>query len=380
MEEEEIIGMVDAGVLGGDTSVKAPPTFDELKPGFELQHQRGGPIAGGYANQNDLKSLTKLTEKIDFYKVVPGQHNIVTYLFNEKAFRNAIQAGSTEETTMYTMVAVFCNKLTRDDAILSEMKAKTEYYTSFLHFMKEFKETKFPEANSILIRETEMCKQGKEEIVDYAQRWELLNRQVGWDPEKRIMQFIAGLRDVSVQERTNNQQFEKRDFKTIWKYASQLTCRDNDLTLNQGRRQRDAEIEKSLKLKPTAAVTAAATVSRSTTKSTPPKAKTTTSSASASTSSGRSAGAVITNRARLDENLPAATKEVKKLRLRGCYSCLYDHCYEDYDKCGNECVFCKKKFQSGGPRHHAISCNKRPSTREAMLKILDKYRNGGERK
>ena len=380
--EEEVIGIDTTELLGGDGLVKAPPTFYELKEGFTIQHRHGGPFCGGYAHQESLKTLTKLTEKIDFYKKVPNQSEIVTYLFNEKAFKNAILSGSNDESDMYTMIAVFSNKMTKDDAILSEMKSKEDHFTSFVHFLDEFQKKKFPEWKMLLIREAEMCVQEDEPFMNYAQRWELLVKQAGWDLEQRLSQFISGMLNIETQKECNRQAFAVRNFETIRTYAAELESREKELKINTARRERDKEIAKSMKRSKLTSTVASVSTSGK---------KPASSSASSKSSGPKSASkhvATVTNpmpispvvNAKLQADLPKAMKEIKQMNLRGCFACLQDHNFNgNFEHCGNSCVFCKKAFAPNGPRHLAWSCHKRPKEKRDITNALNAFRDGQRR-
>ena len=228
--DEEIVVPSTSGVLGDTGIPKSYPGFYELREGMAIQHMTGGPFCGGWSSLPLVNSLRKLVEKINFY-AKSDESEIVSYLYNEQAFKSAILSGVNEETTIYTLVAVFNNTMTKDHAILQRMLEKSEHYVSFVQFLEDFKKRKFPEFKLLIVREAELCRQRKNDTFNrYAQKWEIMAKQAKWDLEERLPHFISGMINKDTQNKCNSIALGKRTFDQVRDYAAEYEQRRSEST------------------------------------------------------------------------------------------------------------------------------------------------------
>ena len=112
-----------------------------------------------------------------------------------------------QKPTMYTLAALFRNKATPWKYTIKSLLRKEKYFTSFRHFLREFREKQWPNQAQTALVEAEQCEErGKEQIEEYYERFVQLQEMAGFDPNKRIESFIAGLKDEDVKREVR---FEK---------------------------------------------------------------------------------------------------------------------------------------------------------------------------
>ena len=368
-----------SGVLGDTGIPKSYPGFYELREGMAIQHMTGGPFCGGWSSPPLVNSLRKLVEKINFYEK-SNEPEIVSYLYNEQAFKNAILSGVNEETTIYTLVAVFNNTMTKDHAILQRMIEKSEHYTSFVQFLEDFKKRKFPEFKLLIVREAELCRQRQNDSFSrYAQKWEIMARQAKWDLEERLPHFISGMFNKDTQNKCNSIALGERTFDRVRDYAAEYEQRRSESELSRARREADAEVEKRMRNK-----THTSSVStNSQAKRDRPQSSKTKPSGSGGTSRDdqqthpKSVASTSTAESKLRSGISKAKAKIMALKIKGCYSCLGYHNFNDsFDQCAKECVFCKKKFHHENQRHLAMLCDKKPETATDLYRVLNLWRDG----
>ena len=131
------------------------PSMDKPTDGITLKHQTGGPVCGGWADMTQYRSILKSVDRIHF-NPKDVKDEISWFKDKLKQFIEIARYASDDKVHLYTYASVFINKSVRYHHTLTEMAKKEEYYTSFIHFTKEFMKLQWPNLaqRSMLIART----------------------------------------------------------------------------------------------------------------------------------------------------------------------------------------------------------------------------------
>ena len=358
--EQAVVPEVAALDLGNDVLVY--PGFDEPEEEVTLTHMRGGPFCGGWAKDTVLRNLTRLTDKVDFTEKKEGESEPVCYLRHEAEWVSIAKSAINRDTQLYTIVACFANKMTEYTASLQPLLDRQGYFTSFKHFLREWRLVRWPHIRQAVMLEAEECRQLKKESIEkYFERFRTLSEIVGWNINDRVDWFVSGLRDDKIKEAVNQHHFASRSLPEVKQFAVDLTGRLEVAAAMEKRRGRD-------KVSMTASV-AVAGVSPSASASRP--ASTTPSGNRKSRKAPKAASvsaATVVNYS--EEKREEAAREMRKHRINGCYGCLQSHKFEGFETCASFCPFCDYTFKTNASRHFPMACNRRPATRREMIDAI----------
>ena len=113
------------------------------------------------------------------------------------------------ERTIYTIVGLFASKTSKWTTTVTEMMGKQEYFTLFMHFLREFQLARWPTLQHEAITEIHLCRQRQDKTIPvYTDRWEQLYAIVKWDVNSRVDFFILGLKNEKVREKVSTDYFE----------------------------------------------------------------------------------------------------------------------------------------------------------------------------
>ena len=401
--DEEVIPST-SGVVGAPDKepAKVFPALDEVEPEVELKHQLDGHMCGGHSTADELKQLMRLVTSIDFTKSVQGETAYVTYITNEEQLVSAIESvANREKPTLYTLVALFRNKATPWKYTIKTLLKKKEYFTSFRHFLKEFRETQWPNQEQTALIEAEQCEEKvKESIEQYYERFVQLQEMAGLDPEKRIEAFIAGLKDEDVRKEVRYEKYEPntRTLEKVKNHAVQVKTQKGVAKMMDARARNRV---------PRDSVAATTRTTPSTTRAGPSTSRTMPSMSRAGPSASRGSihrrpWAPTMPRKRYEQpsrstatrttkpsttasavnDMATRVREVRRAMraraIKGCYGCLeFEHRFlDDFRYCPKTCAFCGIEFRNAANRHMAFECRKLPRTR---AEIVEKVRQQKER-
>ena len=80
--------------------------------------------------------------------------------------------------------------------------------------------------------------------------------------------------------------------------------------------------------------------------------------------------AALTGVSSLEKRKEEAAKQMKRLRIGGCYGCLLGHKFANFETCIPFCVFCELTFDNGSPRHFPMECDQRPALRGSIIDAI----------
>ena len=161
--------------------MRVPPGLHELESGFKLHHTTGGPVCGGFSDMDKVNKLMKLTAEIKFGEKRPNESKFVAYLRHERDFVSCMENISTRDLTMYNIVSCFCQKNMAHRAVLDELKKQQCHFTSFMDFLEEYRQRRWPNSKQEGIIEAERCKQRTEEDIEsYTSRFETVMTHNNW--------------------------------------------------------------------------------------------------------------------------------------------------------------------------------------------------------
>ena len=367
---------------------KVWPGLKELdEVGLELKHQTGGSVVGGSPKMSVVKELIKITESIRFGQKDQGESEYSAFKRHVKDFVSAMENITTKETTIYDITACFCHKNMRWNHTLEPLKRKEAHFTSFMHFLEEFKNRKWPGERHQQLIEAERCKQMKNESIDtYYERFKSAVEDLNWKPENETEWFISGLFDEEVKKHVQLHDYPDRSLEAVKEYAIDFL----------GRREVGVAMSQRRNAQP-AATTYAAGAST--------QRRRGASASAASASIGRGRGATPSGRGGARSRTPgprgrggrggrshssaattygsygkskgqrkaAALNWMKANGIKGCPACFKPHMMQDdFSTCVNICPFCGRKYEKNENRHFAPECSKRPNQRfECMKKVSE---------
>ena len=97
------------------------------------------------------------------------------------------------------------------------------HFTSFAHFLREFRAAKWPTLPQLAMIELETCAQkDDEEILAYYERFVELVVSMEWSIESKIDWFISGLANEEIRDCLIRREFEERTMDAVLKYANYL--------------------------------------------------------------------------------------------------------------------------------------------------------------
>ena len=212
---------------GPDDKVRQWPALDEPDPEMELKHQTHGHTVGGQADMATMKDLIRLTSEVDFKSKEKGENDYIAYMRNEKHFLSIIETIANKESpNIYQLVGLFSNKTRKIYRHqVEKLLVKKKHFTSFRHFLREFRDLQWPNQQQTALAEAERCIQGKKNPAQYFETWVNLQKMAGLDPEKRIEAFIAGLRDEDTREKVRYENYPpgERTLEKVKNHVEQIT-------------------------------------------------------------------------------------------------------------------------------------------------------------
>ena len=391
----------------GDPLVQVFPGLEEVGVGLALKHMTGGPVVGGYPDHTIHRHLSKITMGVNFDKKSTDDE-ILNYKREERKFMNLVKSGCNAETTIYTLVGLFLQKVqNRYGHVANKLAEKQSYFTSFKHFVREFRVAQWPniKQHSTLIAVNNKQK-AKESIECYFERHVDIMEEAGRDLDDTIEEFISGIYNKKVRETVRLHDYgavrtldQVRNFssKTVQNLEAEKVFNGQDNKGNGyfqpgGKRQKWSKISSATASGSSAGPSAGPSVSSSKGKDASKSKKT--HQKSASSAQPKSSKASTQNRQRASAGAPsaapsaaavdagdrhaaAAENEMQKFRLNGCILCLgAKHRHLDgTDVCKKRCPFCSCPLDGQNP-HFAILCPKRPNERKQILrKLSDRNRS-----
>ena len=358
--ERAVVPEVAAVEQGNDVFVY--PGLDEPEPEVTLTHMRGGPFCGGWAKDTVVRNLTRLTEKVDFSEKKKGESDPVCYLRHEAEWLSIAKSAINKDTQIYTIVACFANKMTEYRASLQPLLDKQGHFTSFLHFLREWRLVRWPHIRQAVMLEAERCHQKSDESIEkYFERFRTLTEIVGWNVNDRIDWFISGLRDGKVKDSVNQHHFTTRTLEAVKQFAVDLTGRLEVAAAMEERRGRD----KASKTASVAAVAAWPSTSTLPSSSGSKKSRRASKTTTAPSVSAATASATFP-----EEKREEAAAEMRIYKIGGCYGCLQRHKFDNFETYLPFCPFCEYTFKKGAARHFPMACSGRPATRNEMIDAI----------
>ena len=376
-KKEKVIVPKRAKKVRDDKVVKVYPGLEDLPPDspFELRHMTTGKICGGAAVPKTFRDLLKVVEYLDFDKKTnPGDSSFMDYIHKERQFFLSMENASTEETTIYDFVAVFAEKMRTFRHSIRPLKRKVAHFTSFAHFLREYRESRWPNYASEGMIEVEKCAQRREEdISQYYERFCEIRGMAAWPPEALIAWFVSGLHNHDVRHEVQMRQFPVKTLEAVRDCAIELTGLQKVADAMDKRRGNRPHAQSQASAAPSNRRQA--------------KASTASASASAPQASAATQGA-IPKRPQNGDGGPAweppevhaqwvarkerAMKFMKDNNYRGCPACACFHRFKkSYKGCRPVCPICDVEFKEGDKRHWWTECRKMPKSRE---QILEKFK------
>ena len=398
------------------------PRLHELGPSYTLKHQTEGPLCGGSVDEARVERLWKKVKTIDFAKNKPGETSYDAYERAEAEFITTVEDMSSEGLTIYDILSCFSQLNKHHMALLRPLKQKKCYFTSFVHFLREWKRVRFPNEKFQGMHAAECCEQKPKESIDsYYERYNRIKHKLGMQEELKVDWFISGLYNKKVKDECQAHNFgDDRTIESVREYALGYLQRIgmgeamNEKRKNisqehhsanvsstktaQKKKVSSSKVKSSTKSKTPKEV--AATYSFDPTRkfspkkqtnaapSKSPKFKTFQDSSPIRASNGykpkmsgpfkvpkppppktKNPGTTWTQKRK------AAKAWQEEKQVEGCFVCMGDHyATADYRTCHNACPFCQTKFSKGQARHWAYECNRRPNT-AAQIKAVAKAHN-----
>ena len=422
-EIEELITPKRAGRLrdpgDDDKLVQVYPGLDDPESEVRLKHLKGGHIVGGHGDRKDMKELEKYTQSIDFKTKEKNEKEFITFLRNLNEYMSKLETWCNRETTIYTLVAVFVGKTPHWRSTNDDLLCKQEHFTSFRHYMEEFKQKQWPNLKQQTMAEARECIQTPHDpsIEAYAERFKDLYKLAGLAVNDHIDQFISGLSNETVKEACRKQNWpeEERTIDEVRKYASSIQS-----TAEVGRKLDAEKLARTRQFQKTGQVGAVGSskkpgrlspekkyqnYQKEASRQRPqqyqqtqrprqqyqqqsyqqrtyqkpqqkpyqrpyqkPYQRQTTSSNQQQQQTSRTS----TTAASSADKIKELKAKMENFRLVGCYGCCSNaHTWApNFKNCGPGCPFCLTQFKPGRPRHYAIDCNKLPSTRSKIIEAV----------
>ena len=371
----------------GDNPVETFPGFEEIGVGFVLKHMTGGPVVGGYPDHTIHRHLYRITEKINFDKKSTDDE-ILSYKREERKFLNLLKSGCNAETSIYTLVGLFLQKVqNKYSHVANRLAEKQSYFTSFRHFIREFRVAQWPniKQHSTLVAVNNKQK-ANESIEAFYERHIDIMEEAGRDLDDTIEEFISGIYNKKVRETVRLHDYgavrtldQVRNFssKTVQNLQAERVFNGTDKASSYyqpgGKRQKWSKIssttssgnpkgqpkgKESSKGKKSQPRPGTSAQGKQPKPQAPKKPK-----APAPSAAAVDAG---------DRQAAAAGQEMKTFNLTGCYCCLgAKHTYDERnkDQCRKLCPYCGTPLD-GQNKHYAILCPKRPNERKLILRGL----------
>ena len=287
-------------------------------------------------------------------------------------FIQCLRGGCTRETTIYTIVGLFASKTAKWTNTVTEMMGKQGYFTSFMHFLKEFQIARWPTLQHEALAEIHICKQRQDESISvYADRWQELHDIVKWDVDSRLDFFISGLKNDKVREKVSTDYFEPntRTFAEVRKRAEHMqACLAIGQVMDKHNPKRSVNAVSSTKQP--------SSQKKKTEKSVSAVAPSKSSGSAKNTSKPTTTKTTLPP---LDDKWKDrranAFKAMKQMGVTGCYGCLGDHKWlQTWENCESKCPFCARDQKGFKNRHLAFECNKKPSDKESVLRMIKKQK------
>ena len=212
------------------------PGLDEPGEGVRLKHQTSGHVCGGYADSTTLRDLTKITAQVDFGETRGDESELLSYMRHEAEFLTCIESVASETLTIYDIVACFRHKMMRFRHTIKPLVEKVEYYTSFRHFLEEFREKQWPTLHQLAMVEYENCSQTDgESIRAYYERFSELVQCMGGNADDCVPFFVSGLRNEEIRNAVNIQ-VDRRTMESVVDYADRVQSTLKVEQMNKRRR------------------------------------------------------------------------------------------------------------------------------------------------
>ena len=378
-----------ATIEEGDT-VKVFPGLDEPEEGVELKHQTRGRVCGGVPNMKNVKELVKLAEAVDFEKKDRGETEFVSWMRREREFWEVMENVTTIETPIYDIVAAFSQKLLPWKNTLRPLKMKTSYYTSFRHFLKEFRVARWPGEREAGLMEVDQLQQRPREGIDaYYERYMEVTALVDWPEQNKIEWFMSGLRNERVREKVMLHDFESKTMESVkelaikfWRkmevsealgkrrklYGSEVPAHASSVVA-RGRYGNGARGVRGAR----GGVRGGARGGQSRAKES--RAKESRVYATAATTASTSFGDANFEAEREAWQRNQALRQMRILKLRGCVGCFGPHYWKPkFEGCSTTCPFCNASFRPGQTRHFAIFCRHRPAKSSELNAAIERAR------
>ena len=199
------------------------PGLDEPEIGTKLKHMTGGHVCGGSGDIKVVKELLKLTEKVNFAEIKDDETELVAYIRHEGEFLASMELFGATNLTLYNILACFRQKTMQWRHTMRPLIEKECHFTSFAHFLREFRAAKWPTLPQLAMIELETCAQkDDEEILAYYERFVELVVSMEWSIESKIDWFISGLANEEIRDCLIRREFEDRTMDAVLKYANYL--------------------------------------------------------------------------------------------------------------------------------------------------------------
>ena len=293
--------------------------------------------------------------------------------------------------------------------------AQIRVYTSFDHFVKEWRELRFPNERYQGMQEAEKVEQLPNESIDsYYERYKRIYDKLGMLDTYKVDWFISGLHDEEIKDECIKHNFgDEHTIDAVRIHALSFqqklgigkAMRDKRKKLSQGQNRHVSSTKNDHKKNsksnadkgkgPAKHTThrrsnvAAATSNqqsrsppykrtnnggvnkgaRSTNKPSNNSKQSTNAPANASSNSTKPPGQPIT----WNEKCRIANEWQRKMGVSGCFACMQNHYVRrDYSMCSSTCPFCLRKYEGGKNRHWSYECSKRPKTAKDIEAAVQK--------
>ena len=234
---ETIVPQIATAEEAGEEEVF--PGLDEPGNGTKLKHKTGGHVCGGSGDMKVVKDLLKFTEKINFAEVKEDESELVAYIRHEGEFLTCMELFGATDLSFYDILACFRQKTMQWRHTMAPLIAKKGHFTSFTHFLREFRAAKWPTLPQLAMIELETCAQKDGEgILAYHERFVELVESMEWSIESKIDWFISGLANEEIRDCIIRRDFVNRTMDAVLKYANYLHGQLQVVEVMQRRRGR----------------------------------------------------------------------------------------------------------------------------------------------
>ena len=370
-------------------------------PGFQektcpLLHRTDGQMCGGTPDSDKVLRANKiLTAKFK------ASDDALKYLEQRRLFVNEIRCYFSGET-LYTLLSIFALKASDHFKVFSPLFDLHCYFTSFLHFLKEFEMRIFPNLQSVALATLHTRTQKEKESVNaYYNEFVDLVTILDRDPNDYLNEFLAGLRNQHIATTAGEHYYPpgERSLLKVMEHASHI---EQELQLR-------AVYKNKQSLQSRAVVASASQQSMQVSRVAPFQSHMQQHSMQVSrvapfqSNAQRGRGSNFRpnvgwrgpNNQMPNNQMPSVNavsslqpeykrleQKMRSLRLDGCAGCLgKGHRWNmDYSNCRLNCPFCMVPLRDRNARHPAIDCPFLPVRRHEIIAIASAAdKNGASR-